>query len=127
MQKFRKFFGRLRGETGEASATKRTVPEIVAATTTTERTVPTVANGTITPDAASLEQKAGPYSTEGSIGMRVVADPPGARLEYVQSRRYSNMKFTDQPFSPVSFLYMGSQAIAIRHGHTRTESSGQNS
>jgi hypothetical protein len=89
------------------------VLEIVAAIITTERTVLTVANSIITPDAASLEQKASPYSIKGSISIRVVADPSDACLKYVQSHRYFNIKFINQPFSPVLFLYIGLQAIAI--------------
>jgi hypothetical protein len=113
MPKLREFLSRRKGKAGEASAT--------------ERTMPAAADGTITSDAASSEQKPDLYSTEGSIGMRVVVDPPGARLEYAQSPSYFNMKFTDEHFLLVSSTYMASQAIAIRRGHTRTESSGQNS
>jgi hypothetical protein len=64
MPKFCGFLVRLRAKVGEASAT------VIAA-----------ADSRITPDAASTEQKPDLYSTEGSIGMKVVYDTPSARLE----------------------------------------------
>lgn len=67
MPGFREYFGRLKvGKAGKANATEETA---------TEETAP------------PGPTKSGLYSTEGSIGMRVVAEPAAAVLEYVPSLR----------------------------------------
>lgn len=70
LPKLRDVLGRHKKDKAEgASATERTVPEI-------------------TTDAAPPAQKPDLYSTEGSIGIKTVAEPTDASLEYIQNPRH---------------------------------------
>ena len=104
MAGFRKYFGRLKvGKAGEASTTEGTVPPGLS--TTTESMAPAVTSGMTTTNAAPPEQGPDLYSTEGSIGMKVVAEPTDAVLEYVQFHN-RNGRFIDKAPLTASSLYM---------------------
>lgn len=47
------------------------------------------------PDATPLAQHPALYSTEGHIGMKVVAEPENADLEYVLNPSYFIVELTD--------------------------------
>lgn len=86
----RKVFGRLKagkGKAGEADVTKERVPAGFTTTTTTTNTTtttpPSATDGMLSTAAASVEQKPELYSTAGSTGIRVVAEPADAVLEYI--------------------------------------------
>jgi hypothetical protein len=85
MRRFgRKVVGRLgRDKAGEATTPEKTVPQIHSATGTTESIAPEASSSMKTTGAASPGRKPDLYSTDGSNGIKVVAEPNDAVLEYV--------------------------------------------
>lgn len=85
MRRFDESFGRpKKDKAGEATTRGSVEPQSRSATTRTESIAPEAASSTKTTEAASQEQNLELYSTEGSNGIKVVAEPTDANLEFVQ-------------------------------------------
>lgn len=82
MQGVRKLFHRSRtGKAGESGTTTEREP--AASTATTNETLLPATDGMSSTAATSVEQRPELYSTAGPTGIRVVADPADAILEYI--------------------------------------------
>ena len=82
MQGVRKFWRRNKtGKAGGSGATKEGEP--AGFTTTTRKTLLSATDGMSSAAATSVEQRPELYATAGSTGIKVVADPANAILEYI--------------------------------------------
>ena len=82
MQGVHKFWRRNKtGKAGGSSATKEGEP--AGFTATTKTTLLSATDGISSAAATSVEQRPELYATAGPTGIRVVADPTDAILEYV--------------------------------------------
>jgi hypothetical protein len=72
-------------------------PEIMAVVGAVESPAVAAADNAVT-DGAPVQQVPELYCTEGAIGIEVLAEPPGAVLEYVQFRRFCKAKSINGTF-----------------------------